>query len=147
MALSPVPGDDGTLAAPPIQPIQPMPAQAQPGTVTQQDIRARVLAALQNLLTLRVTTVVGPVRLRGVDDFNARTEIVFPDDQVVESASTAINLVAGDITQVRTTRFAEDPAYAKLHDDSLAAARAIISSNVATLKEALTGLERLLWKG
>jgi hypothetical protein len=128
------------------RPADPQPAQA--GIVPSRDeFRAKIIRALENVVTLRITTVIGPVKIKNLDELNAATEVELPDDKVVECASTAINLVLGDITQIRTEKFAQDAAYAKLHDDALTAARNIIADNLATLKEALLGLEKILWRG
>jgi hypothetical protein len=144
-ANNPRPGEPTSTPAPAPAPV---PALAQASAVPSRDeFRAKIIRALENIVTLRVTTVVGPVKIKNLDDFNAVTEVVLPDDKVLEVASTAINLVLGDITQVRTEKFAQDPAYAKLHDDALVAARSIIADNLATLKEVLVGLEKILWKG
>ena len=113
---------------------------------SRSDFMAKVLAALEGMVTLRVTTVVGPVKLQAVDDFNARTTASMPADQVVDCATTAINLVQGDITQIRTQRFVDDAAFSKLHDDAMQTARTIIAANISALKEAVLTLEKVLWK-
>jgi hypothetical protein len=152
MGLAPVPGDAAGNALNPDGPANPA---VRAGSVNapnpanrpdRGDFMAKVLAALEGMVTLRVTTVVGPVKLQAVDDFNARTTAIMPADQVVDCATTAINLVQGDITQIRTQKFVDDAAFSKLHDDAMLTARTIIADNIGALKEAILALEKVLWK-
>ncbi len=124
-----------------------VPAPAPPKGPDRSDFMSKIVAALESAVTLRITTVVGPVTLKNINDFDAKTEFALPDGQATECAATSINLIAGDVTEVRTAKFVEDPVYAKLHSDNVETARGVIASNIATLKDALVGLEKILWKG
>ena len=111
------------------------------------NIATKIAQAIENIMTLRVTTVVGLVQVKSLDDSNGRTRLDFPngpDNRMPDCATTSINLVGGDITQVRSPIFVTDPTYAKIHDDALIAARAIVSDNLAALQSAIVGLEKFL---
>lgn len=109
-------------------------------------IGAKIAQAIENVMTLRVTTIVGAIEVTSLDDTNAKTGFKFPNNAAPDCATTSINLLEGDITQVRTEKFATDPVYAKIHDDALAAARQIVADNLAALKSAIVGLEKFLPK-
>jgi hypothetical protein len=115
---------------------------------TVASIGAKLASAIENVLTLRVTTIVGAIQVTDFDNTTDKAKIAFiapgANTPATECATTSINLLAGDITQVRTEKFVTDPVYAKIHDDALTAARSIVSDNLAALKSALIGLEKFL---
>jgi len=111
-------------------------------------VEKRLISALENLATLRITTVVGKVNveIRDGADGSDRLNVVVKstNEPGAECATTSINLIGGDITEIRTEKFAVDGEYAKTHDAAVANATKIISSNIETMKQALASLRGLL---
>jgi hypothetical protein len=99
------------------------------------DLRARLLEALANLAVLRITTVVGPVTASRITSLDEKTAIDI-GQQAGEVASTTINLLQGDVTEVMTPVFVTDQTYRALHAASVQTAKDIVSNNLTLLKEA-----------
>ena len=116
---------------------------------TAKDVADAFGDALKNLMTLRVTTIVGPIQVTSVDDNTGKCELVLPGANAgaTDCATTSINLLAGDITEVRTPKFVEDPTYSKMHDDALNQAKAVIANNLAALQSAFAGIQKFLTPG
>ena len=106
---------------------------------SRPDLRGRLLQALANLVVLRITTVVGPVTASKVTSLDARTDIDI-GQQAGEVASTTINLLQGDVTDVMTPIFVTDQTYRALHAASVQTAKDIISSNLNLLKDVFVQL-------
>ncbi|HUN43306.1 MAG TPA: hypothetical protein VMU81_23680 [Acetobacteraceae bacterium] len=100
----------------------------------QQNSGGELLKIVQNLVTLRVTTVIAAARVdpASATNLGAATAVtVDANDQVV--ASTAINMALGDVTQIFHPDFEAKPDLAKLHQDAIATARAIRSETITIL--------------
>ena len=117
------------------------------GAGALERLQTKVYTALENLVTLRVTTVVGKVAVEvkdsGGDPLSVRVTGV--DNATTECATTAINMVDGDVTEIRSEKFAAGGELAKLHDDAVANATKIMQGNIETLKQALTSLKGVLF--
>lgn len=111
-----------------------------------ETLERKLLVALENLATLRVTTVIGNVNVEIRDNASDRLDVVIKstNEPGTECATTSINLIGGDITEVRTEKFADGGPYAKTHDAAVDNATKIIKANVETMKQALIGLKDLL---
>jgi hypothetical protein len=108
-------------------------------------ISEKIATAIEKVMTLRITTVVGLVTATNAIDGHMGLDIQLPAGPH-ECATTTVDLLQGDITQIRTEKFISDPAYAKMHDDALTAGRQIVADNLAALKSAIIGLEKFLPK-
>ena len=122
----------GTGASAPV-PVAPAPIVQPPG----QDLTLmqRIERALENLVVLRVTTVVGNVTATGADQFNQITGLkIAPDDQQV--ASTSINMLLGDSSLILSPSFVDNAAYKALHSEAVTQALSIRKQTVDLLKDA-----------
>ncbi len=119
-----------------------------PDAGTLANVENRLITALENLATLRITTVVGKMNVEIKNGQNAgdrlNVEVTSANDPDPECATTSIDLIGGDITEIRTGKFAADGEYARIHDAAVANATKIIASNVETMKQALVSLRSLL---
>ena len=113
------------------------------GNEPPPDLRARLLEALANLVVLRITTVVGPVTASRVTSLDARTDLTI-GQQAGDVASTTINLLQGDVTEVMSPIFVTDQTYRALHATSVQTAKDIVSNNLNLLKDAFVQLRGLL---
>ena len=92
--------------------------------------------AVEKIVILRVTTVMGTVTTKGAGDPMSDTEVtVDPAGQLV--AYTAINTALGDANVVISKGFLEDEALNKLHTQALADARAIRKESIDMLRSAI----------
>jgi hypothetical protein len=107
-----------------------------------------LLAKLQQILekieTLRVTTVIGTISEGQITVTDNGMKVSFnatPNDV----ACTTIDMVLGDITNVRSQAFT-DPDYAKLHEDNLAFARAVRGETMDIIMKGLAAVEAFFKK-
>ena len=94
---------------------------------------------VDEIVILRVTTVIGTVIAEGAGDPSQQTKItVAPDGQLV--AHTAINTALGDANIVMSKGFIDDDALNKLHAQSLADSRAIRKESMDLLHSAIQAI-------
>lgn len=104
----------------------------EPKASTAETIRQRVLAAVENLVNLRVTTVVGGVQAIDVDEFHRVTTLrLQPGEQSV--ASSSIDMVLGDSSTIVSPIFVQDAAFQKLHADARAQAEEVRKNTIDML--------------
>jgi hypothetical protein len=108
-------------------------------------ISDKIATAIERVMTLRITTVVGLVTATNANDGHMGSDIQLPPGPH-ECDTTTVDLLQGDITQIKTEKFISDPAYARMHDDALTAGRQIVADNLSALKSAIIGLEKFLPK-
>ena len=96
-------------------------------------------AIIDEIIILRVTTVVGTVTAENVSDPMQRTKInVEPAGQLV--AHTAVNTALGDANLVFSKGFIDDEALIKLHNDALQQSRAIRKDSMDMLRSAIEAI-------
>ncbi len=94
---------------------------------------------IDEIIILRVTTVVGTVTADNVADPLQRTKInVEPTGQLV--AHTAVNTALGDANLVFSKGFLDDEALTKLHNDALQQSRAIRKDSMDMLRSAIEAI-------
>ncbi len=137
--------DEALNAGQPQQPVQPLPT---PTTAPQ--IGGKLLEKLQALVDkieiLRVTTVIGTITNGQVIPTPDGLLKVSYNAAPNEVACTTINMALGDVNNVRSQAFADNAAYAKLHDDNLALARAVRSETMDIIMKGLAAVEALFKK-
>lgn len=121
-----------------IEPLEPAPSARKP-TLTE-----RIEKTLENLVVLRVTTVVGTVTATGADAFDQVTGLTLaPDGQQV--SCTSINMVLGDCSLILTPSFVDNPAYKQLHDDAVKQALAVRQQTMDLLKQAVESFKDMFF--
>jgi hypothetical protein len=112
---------------------------------TPETFRQKIIDALNDLLVLHVTTVIGHV---GTVQSHASGAIstVGLDDPAPKVANTVINMVTGCSTVTYTPDFLADAALMALHTASVKTARDVRTETIALLKTALDNFEALLNK-
>lgn len=91
---------------------------------------------IDDIVILRVTTVVGAVTAAGVGDVGEATVItVAPEGQLV--AHSAINTALGDMNVVLSKGFLDDATLMELHKQALADSRAIRKDSIEMLRSAI----------
>jgi hypothetical protein len=94
---------------------------------------------IDEIVILRVTTVIGTVTVENAGDPSQQTKItVDPANQLV--AHTAINTALGDADIVMSKGFIDDDALNKLHTQALADSRAIRKDSMDLLHSAIQTL-------
>ncbi len=116
----------------------PNPAPAEPTAVER--LIARLEAMAEQVATLRVTSTIGPISDGKITESSGVLTVSFQSTPK-EVACTTIDTVLGNITTTRTQEFADNLAYAKLHDDSLLMARAVRSETIQTITKLLEALK------
>lgn len=97
---------------------------------------AKLGAIIDEIVILRVTTVVGTVTAAGAGDVGEPTVItIAPEGQLV--AHSAINTVLGDMNVVLSKGFLDDAALMELHKQALADSRAIRRDSIELLRSAI----------
>jgi hypothetical protein len=100
---------------------------------------AQLEKLVDNIVVLRVTTVVGTVTTTNATDPSTPTSItIAPADQLV--AHTAVNTALGDANIVMSKGFLDNEALSKLHTQALADARAIREESTDMLRSAIQSL-------
>lgn len=97
---------------------------------------AKLGAIIDEIVILRVTTVVGTVTATGAGDVGEPTVItIAPEGQLV--AHSAINTALGDMNVVLSKGFLDDAALMELHKQALADSRAIRRDAIELLRSAI----------
>jgi hypothetical protein len=123
----------------PVGETNPPPAGNSPTSSILQKAYAQLEKLVENIVSLRVTTVVGTVTAADVADPSMPTRITIdPAGQLV--AHSAINTALGDANIVMSKGFLEDEALNKLHAQALADSRAIRKESVDMLRSAIDSL-------
>jgi hypothetical protein len=116
----------------------PLPANSQTASILEKAY-TQLAKLVDNIVILRVTTVVGTVTATDATDPSLPTRItVDPAGQLV--AHSAINTALGDANVVMSKGFLEDEALNKLHTQSLADSRAIRKESVDLLRSAIQSI-------
>ena len=105
-------------------------------------ISEKIAIAIEKVMTLRITTVVGLVTATNANDGHMGLDIQLPAGPH-ECATTTVDLLQGDITQIRTEKSSPIRPIQD-HDDALTAGRQIVADDLAALKAAIIGLEKFL---
>ena len=109
-----------------------------------EGILERIEKAVENLVVLRVTTVVGTVNARGADDFDQVTGLTLAQgDQQV--CSTSINMLLGDCSLILSQVFVDNAAYKQLHADAVTQAKEVRQQTITLLKEAFDAFKDKLF--
>ena len=121
----------------------PDPQQPPPANEHLQAILQKAYEALgkiiDDIVVLRVTTVVGTVTATDADDPSKQTRItVAPDGQMV--AHSAINMALGDANIVVSKGFMNDGELKALHAQALADSRAIRKESIEMLHSAIQAI-------
>ena len=104
----------------------------------------RLEKAVENLVVLRVTTVVGTVNAKGADDFDQVTGLTLAQgDQQV--CSTSINMLLGDCSLILSQVFVDNAAYKQLHADAVTQAKEVRQQTITLLKEAFDAFKDKLF--
>ena len=109
-----------------------------------EKLAGNILKAVEAIVVLKVTTLVGPVNLPATDDSGATTLTLSGAPQ--KAGSTVINTVLGDCTTTYSPDFAADADLMAAHKDAVAAAQAVRSATIEILKTVLKDFEDLLKK-
>ena len=120
-------------------------SQALPPTLIQK-ATAKLEQLVDDIVLLRVTTVIGAAHVDAASAANrgAETAITLDEDKPQLVASTTINMLVGDFTQVIDPVFMDKPEYMKLHADAIATARAIRAETMSLLKSIAKDIEQRL---
>jgi hypothetical protein len=110
---------------------------------TLETFRQKIIDALNEMMVLHVTTVIGHVgSVQSGGDGAIST--VGLDDPAPKVANTVINMVTGCTTITYTPDFSADAALMTLHANSVQTARDVRKETIALLKAALDNFEALL---
>jgi len=102
-----------------------------------EKIYAKLGEIVEEVVVLRVTTVVGTVTAGGTGDVNTSTTItVAPEDQLV--AHLAMNTALGDTNVILSKGFMEDATLAAIHKQAIADALTIRKESIEMLRSAIT---------
>jgi hypothetical protein len=112
---------------------------------TPETFRQKIIDALNDLLVLHVTTVIGHVGTVQPDESGAISTVGL-DDPAPKVANTVINMATGCTTVTYTPDFLADTALMALHTASVQTARDVRKETIALLKTALDNFEALLTK-
>jgi hypothetical protein len=112
---------------------------------TPETFRQKIIDALNDLLVLHVTTVIGHVGTVQSDESGAISTVGL-DDPAPKVANTVINMATGCTTVTYTPDFLADTALMALHTASVQTARDVRKETIVLLKEALDNFEALLNK-
>ncbi len=106
----------------------------------------RLERLVDDIVLLRVTTIIGAAHVDAgsATDRQAETAITLDADKPQLVASTTINMLIGDFTQVIDPAFMEKPEYMKLHADAIVTARAIRAETMSLLKSIAKDIEQRL---
>jgi hypothetical protein len=132
----------GPRAIAPLDAADPPPEKP---VATLAAFRQGIVDALNGLLVLHVTTVIGHVGRIATSGAGAVTTVAL-DDSAPKVASTVINMAIGDITTTYTPDFISNADLMKLHADAIQTARDVRKETITLLKTALSELEGLLTK-
>lgn len=124
--------------------VQPVPAAIQPAAEQKPTLLERIGKAVENLVVLRVTTVIGTVSATGADQFDQITGLnLAPEGQQV--SCTSINMLLGDCSLILSPNFVDNPAYKQLHDDSVKQALDVREQTIDLLKQAFEAFKDKLF--
>jgi hypothetical protein len=112
---------------------------------TPETFRQKIIDALNDLLVLHVTTVIGHVGTVQSDTSGAISTVGL-DDAAPKVASTVVNMATGCTTVTFTPDFCADPALMSMHTASVQTARDVRKETITLLKTALDNFEALLNK-
>jgi hypothetical protein len=105
-------------------------------------LQKRILAALEAVVVLHVTTVVGKAKA-GAIGASGVAEVTLEDGEQ-KLADTVINTMAGNCVTIYTPDFQADPALMALHKTAIDTAQQVRKDTLDLLKTALTDFEKLL---
>jgi hypothetical protein len=110
---------------------------------TPETFRQKIIDALNEMMVLHVTTVIGHVgSVQSGGDGTIST--VGLDDPAPKVANTVINMATGCTTITYTPDFSADAALMALHASSVKTSREVRAETIALLKVALDNFEALL---
>jgi hypothetical protein len=118
-----------------------MPGASPPGASgsSARDFLQRLEQALNNLVTLKVVTLVGPVNVTGA---GTDVTVAIAPGAAPEAASTEVNLLDGDITNTFSTGFSAiaSGAMSNFHQSQVEKSQTIVTSNLAEIQKLATAL-------
>ena len=99
----------------------------------------RLEQALNNLVTLKVVTLVGPVNVTGA---GTDVTVAIAAGAAPEAASTEVNLLDGDITNTFSTGFSAlaNGAMSNFHQSQVEKSQTIVTGNLAEVQKLATAL-------
>lgn len=108
------------------------------------NLRAQILQALEGLLTLHVTTVVGQATVANADRSGAVSTVTL-NDASPKLANTVVNTALGDGTTIYTPDFFADAALMAAHQDAVKSAHAVRKDTIDMLKTVLEDFKDVLF--
>ena len=110
---------------------------------TPETFRQKIIDALNDMMVLHVTTVIGHVGTVKLEGSGAISRVGL-DDTAPKVANTVINMATGCTSITFTPDFSADAALMALHAGSVQTARDVRKETIALLKAALDNFEALL---
>jgi len=118
-----------------------MPGASPPGAAgsTAREFLQRLEQALNNLVTLKVVTLVGPVNVSGS---GTNVTVAIAAGAAPEAASTEVNLLDGDITNTFSPGFSAlaNGAMSNFHQSQVEKSHTIVTGNLAEVQKLATAL-------
>jgi hypothetical protein len=112
-------------------------------TATPETFRQKIIDALNDLLVLHVTTVIGHVGTVKPDSGGAISTVEL-DDPSPKVGNTVINMATGCTSVTFTPDFSADAVLMTMHSNAVQTAREVRKETIALLKAALDNFEALL---
>lgn len=112
---------------------------APPAGETFQD---KVRKAVEGVITLHVTTVIGTASIQNAADGGAVSTVVL-EAGAPKVANTVINMALGDSTTIYSQDFVSDPALLAIHNTAIETAHTVRKETIDILKTALEDFKDL----
>jgi hypothetical protein len=107
-------------------------------------LRQKILEALNGLLVLQVTTVVGEATFSSANRSNSLCAVQLTGTNL-KIANTVVNTALGDATTIYTPDFFADPALMAAHQDAVKVAHDVREETIGMLKTVLEDFQDLLF--
>jgi hypothetical protein len=118
---------------------RPAAAPATPPGGAAREFLAKIEQALEDLVTLKVVTLVGPVAVTGT---GTEARVTITGAGATEAASTEVDLLRGDITNTFSTGFSAlaNGEMRSFHQTQVEQSQSIVTGNFAELQKLATAL-------
>jgi len=111
---------------------------------TGENLRAQILKALDGLVVLNVTTVVGQATVSDVNSSGTVSTVKLTDPNP-KIANTVVNTALGDGTTIFSPEFLSDPLLTAAHQSAVDAAHKVRKETIDMLKTVLSDFKDLLF--
>jgi hypothetical protein len=108
-----------------------------------ETFRQKIVDALNEVLVLHVTTVIGKAKVTNADRSGAVSTVTLDDDSP-HIANTVVNTLIGDSTTIYTPDFLSDQLLVTMHKDAVQTAHNVRKDTIDMLKTVLEDFKDVL---